>query len=220
MAPGTLRAAAWVATWPALAGAGPQAPLRVRSSEAAAPCVRSAAAAYGKPVDVQAGPLRDDAATADVLVAASGVEMTRALESGRAVQGTEVDVARIPWVLSVPRGNPEGLAALKDLSRPGIEVVVLGGPAAYQARRALGAVAPGRLRETTDAEVLRYARVAVVPLSLAGAGERIAVDLPALEARAAVAEGTPRAGEAAAFVRFLGAEEGQRAFAGCAAPAR
>jgi molybdate transport system substrate-binding protein len=169
-------------------------------------------------VDLQVGPLRD-ASAADVLVAASGVEMTRAIEGGKAVDGSEVAVARIPWVLSVPRGNPEGLSALADLARPGLDAVILAGPAAYQARKAVAGVAPGRLRESSDVATLRSARVALVPLSLAGAGDHIPVDLPPLEARAAVATGTSRSEEAAAFVRFLGSEEGQRAFAGCAVPA-
>ena len=86
-------------------------------------------------------------------------------------------------------------------------------------RRAVGELLPGKPRETADAGTLRSARVALVPLSLAGGGDHIPVDLPALETRAAVAKGTPRAEEAAAFVRFLGSEEGQRAFAGCAPPA-
>jgi ABC-type molybdate transport system substrate-binding protein len=190
----------------------------VRASEAAAPCVEAAAAAYSRPIALDVGALLDASPT-DVYVASSGVEMTRAVESGRAVDGSEVDVARIPWVLSVPRGNPEGLTALQDLARPGLDAVMLSGPAAYQARKAVGAVAPVKLRETADARTLRSARVALVPLSLAGGGDRIPVDLPALEARAAVAKGTARAEEAAAFVRFLGSEEGQRAFAGCAPPA-
>jgi hypothetical protein len=200
------------------AAQGKPAPLRVRASEAAAPCVAAAAAAYPRPIALEVGPLRDASAT-DVFVASSGVEMTRAVESGRAVDASVVDVARIPWVLSVPAGNPEGLRALQDLARPGLDAVMLGGPAAYQARKAVGEMAPDRLRESSDAGTLRSARVALVPLSLAGGGERIPVDLPALEARAAVAEGTPRADEALAFVRFLGSEPGQRAFAGCAPPA-
>jgi molybdate transport system substrate-binding protein len=215
MASGPLVAALLLA---AAAGAGEPAPLRVRASEAAAPCVEAAAAAYGKPVEVEAGPLRD-ATAADVFVASSGVEMTRVLESGRAEEAGAVDVARIPWVLSVARGNPEGIATLKDLARPGLDAVMLAGPAAYQARQAVSAVAPAKLRETADREALRSARVALVPLSLAGAGEHIPVDVPALEARAAVAKGTPREEEATAFVRFLGSEKGQRAFAGCAPPA-
>jgi accessory colonization factor AcfC len=193
------------------------APLRVRASEAAAPCVAAAASAYGKRIDVEVGPLRD-AAAADVLVASIGAEMTRAIEGGKARDGSEVAVARIPWVLSVPRGNPEGLSALGDLARPGLDAVMLSGPAAYQARKAVSEL-PAKLRESADVGTLRSARVALVPFSLAGTGDHIPVDLPALETSAAVALGTSRSEEAADFVRFLGSEEGQRAFAGCAPPA-
>src|SRR5262245_50128715 len=100
--------------------AGAEAPLKVRASEAVAPCVRAAATAWSGRVELEAGSLMA-ASAADVLVAASGVEMTRAVESGRALDGSEVEIARIPWVISVPRGNPEGVLALKDLARPGVD---------------------------------------------------------------------------------------------------
>jgi len=181
------------------------------------PCVAAAAKAYeassgGIKPTVQAGVLSDPG-DAEVLVASS-VEITRALEGGVAVDGTDVDIARIPWVLSVASGNPRRLRSLEDLDQPGLEVWVLGGPAAYEVRRALRAH-PARLRETQDGRVLRAAEVALVPLSLAGPGEHVPVDVAPIEARAAVASRAARSNAANAFVRYLGSEEGQRAFSTC-----
>jgi accessory colonization factor AcfC len=131
------------------------------------------------------------------------------------VDGSEVDVARIPWVLAVPAGNPRNLRALGDIAQTSLDVWVLGGPAAYEARRALGSLAPERVKEATDATLLRAAAVALVPLSLAGSGERIPVDVPPLVARAAVAVRSTRTTAAQEFVRFLASEAGQRAFTAC-----
>ncbi len=191
------------------------APVLVRASEAAAPCAGAAARAWGGPsrASVEAGDLRD-AGDADVLVG-SGVEITRAVESGRAVDSTETAVAKIPWVLSVAGGNPLKLGSLQDLGPKGVEVVVLGGPAAYEARRALAAHPPRSVHESTDARALRDAAVALVPLSLAGGGERIGVDVPAIVVRAAVTSGAPHPDAARAFVQFLGSGAGQKAFASC-----
>jgi ABC-type molybdate transport system substrate-binding protein len=200
-----------------LAAAGPAAVLKVRATEAVAPCVAAAARSYelasGERVVVETGRATDET-RADVL-ASSAVEMTRALESGRAVAGSEEDVARIPWVLSVQEGNPLGVSGLADLERPGVEVTVFAGPAAYEARRALRGRA---VRETSDAKALRAAPVALVPLSLAGPGPRLPVEVPAIEARAAVATSAGRPEAALAFVRFLASERGQDAFASCGEP--
>src|SRR2546426_1810665 len=125
--------AATLALGVAAAPSGP--PVRVRASDAAAPCVLAAAAAYTKaPVEVEAGSVQDALSSdADVLVA-SGVEITRAVEAGVAAVG-ETDVARIPWVLAMAAGGPTPVG-LADLSRD-VDVVILAGPAAYEARRAL-----------------------------------------------------------------------------------
>lgn len=216
-------ACAWLlalAGGPTCASAGgSEKALRVRASEAVAPCVAAAGRAYaaatGRLVSVETGSLRDPG-PAEVLVSANPVEMTRALEGGAAVEGSEVDVARIPWVLAVSPGNPLRLHGLADLGRPGLEVWILGGPAAYEARRALAAHPPERLQEATEAAALRSAAVALVPLSLAGGAERVAVDVPPLVAQAAVATRSARPEASRAFVRFLGEGAGQRAFAACA----
>lgn len=189
-------------------------PLRVRASEAAVPCVEAAARAYGgRPLAVETGALRD-AGAADVLVG-GGVEITRAIEGGGAIESTETDVARVPWVLSLTAGNPLGLGRLSDLT-PDVEVLVLAGPTAYEARRALASHPAERVHETSDTRALREAAVALVPLPLAGRGARVAVDLPPIAIRAAVAARSARAEAARAFVQFLGSEAGQRAFAACA----
>ena len=62
---------------------------------------------------------------------------------------------------------------------------------------------------------LREAAVALVPLSLAGAGERLAVDVPPIVVRAAVATEPARPADARALVAFLASEPGQKAFAAC-----
>jgi len=194
----------------------PAASLTVRASDAAAPCAAAAAEAYarttGRSVSVEAGVVTAPAPV-DVTVAFD-VEMTRVVEGGLAVDGSEKDVARVPWVLAVPAGNPAGIRGLDDIKRAA-EVWVLGGPAAHEARRAAAALAEGRLHESTDAATLRQANVALVPLSIAGRGERIAVDVRPLVAEAAVAAQSVRPDEARDFVAFLASEAGQKAFAAC-----
>ena len=189
--------------------------LRVRGTAAVAPCVTAASPSWpGGRVAVEAAGLRDPGPV-DVLVGAS-VEMTRALEGGGAVVNSDVDIAEIPWVLSVAAGNPLRVRSLADAREKGVEVVLLGGPVAYEARRALAGAGTSRVRESTDRQTLRSASVALLPLSLAGSGERIAVpEVPALRATAAVALGAAQPERAEQFVRFLGSEAGQRAFAAC-----
>ena len=192
-------------------------PLRVRASAALVPC--AAAAARGFPsarATVSAGGFRD-LAGADVFVGAD-VEVTRALESGAAALRSEADVASVPWVLAVRDGNPSGLGGTPDLARTGAEVWVLGGLAGYAARQALSGLDPERVQESEDPQALRAASVALVPLSLAGPGERLAADVPALVARAVVVEGSRRAEAARSFVTFLASEPGQRLFAACGSP--
>jgi hypothetical protein len=191
--------------------------LRVRASFVVAPCVEAAVAAWPGPhaaVQVEtAGP--SSPGPADVLVASS-VELTRALEGGTADEGTDVDVARVPWVMQVRSagGKVHGAA---DLATADIEVTVPDSPAAYEARRWAAAAGGGRVREA-GARELREAAVAVIPLSLAGTGERIAVDVPPLVVRAALALRPERPADARAFLAFLSSEPGQKAFAACPTP--
>ena len=188
----------------------------VRASEAVAPCVEAAAAHWpsgGVRVTVERGPL-GASKTVDVF-AGSAVEMTRAVESGAATEGSEVDLARIPWVLTVPAGNPDRLTSLSDLARSGHDVATLSGPEAYEARRALSAALRAeRIREVADRKSLEASGVSLVPLSLAH-GQTVSVDVPPLIARAAAAENARHAASAKAFLQFLGTDEGRRVFAEC-----
>jgi hypothetical protein len=194
--------------------------VQVRASEAVAPCVEAAAAKWpsGVRVTVERGSL---AASKGVdLFVGSAVEMTRAVETGAATEGSEVDLARIPWVLSVPAGNPDRLTGLSDLGRSGQEVATLSGPEAYEARRALkGALRAERIREVADRKGLEASGVSLVPLSLAR-GQTVSVDVPPLIARAAAAEGARHTDFARAFLQFLGTDEGRRVFAECGSPSR
>ena len=199
--------------------AAPAPALRVRATEAMAPCLAAATRAFtggsGSAPSVETGDLADP--TADVLVG-SAVEVTRALESGRAQNDSDVEVASVPWVLVLGEAAP-ALQSLKDVAAAGLEVEVPAGPASYEARRALAAAAAVRVRES-DAKALRKAGIALVPLSLAGPGRRIAVDVPALVAQAAVGARAASPEAARAFVEFLGGENGRRAFAECGGPSR
>jgi hypothetical protein len=201
--------AALVSLATAAAGA-PRPSVTVTASEIAAPCVRAAARAWPGAASLCAGP--QCATRADVLVL-SAVEMNRALESGRAVDGSDVDVARVPWVLAV-RGQAPEIKGLSDLGQDR-EVRLLGGPASYEARRALDRVGGAQVRETTDERELSSAAVALVPLPLARGARQVAVDVPPVVVRAAVAASSRRQEPASAFVRFLGSEAGQRAFSAC-----
>ncbi len=191
--------------------------LRVRSSAIATPCVTAVGQAWeargGRTVSVETGGLRDEGAW-DVLVGSS-VELTRALEGGEADIETDVDIATIPWVLHLPSGGDVG--TLSDLARANVEIVMPAGAASYEARRALAEQGAARVLETTDAARLRSAPVALVPLSLAGAGKRLSVDVPPIRVGAAVGSRARHAADAAAFVRYLGSEGGQQVFATCSA---
>jgi hypothetical protein len=189
--------------------------LRVRSSSVSVRCVEAVARTWeaqgGRAVSVEAGGLRD-AGRWDVLVG-SGVELTRALEGGDADLTSDVEIARIPWVLHLPAGGD--VHALSDLVRSDVEIVMPAGAAAYEARRALAEEGAARVVETTDTARLHSAPVALVPLSLAGVGRLIEVDVPPIPVGAAVGIRARHVEDATAFVRYLGSEGGQQVFATC-----
>lgn len=191
--------------------------LRVRASPIATPCVEAAGQAWeargGRSVSVETGGLRDRGAW-DVLVG-SGVELTRALEGGEADLATDVDIATIPWVLRLPSGGD--VSSLSDLARSNVEIVMPAGAASYEARRALAEHGAARVLETTDSARLQSAPVALVPLSLAGPGKRVSVDIPPIRVSAALGMRTRHGVDAAAFVSYLGSEDGQQVFATCSA---
>jgi hypothetical protein len=213
-----MRRAVWgVVCAGVIAASAQAADLRVRATEIVAPCVRSAGAQYltlsGQRVLIETGPVRHPGPV-DVVVG-SDVEMTRALEGGDAVIGSEEALARIPWVIvQAPSSGPK-ISSLAELGR-GAEVTLMGGPAAYEARRALSARGV-KLREATDPAQLKAAPVAVVPLSLAGSGSHLATDIPPIPVSAAVVEGAVGDG-GSKFIHFLISPKGQSAFSSCAAP--
>ncbi len=188
------------------------APPVVRASPLIAPCVEAAARAYRvSGVQVEVGTVAD-AERGDLLVG-SAVEVTRALETGTALVDSDVDVARIPWVLRVPEGNPDAVLDLDDALRRDLEVVVPTGPGAHEAQRVVAG--RGRVREVAGSEALRGASRALVPLSLRGPGHVIPTHVRPLEARAAVRAGSTQGVAARAFLQFLVSPDGQAAFAAC-----
>lgn len=182
--------------------------VRVRADDVASGCLVSALKA-----DAGRGALTGAAEAADALVA-TAAEITRAVESGAAVEGSEVAIARIPFVLVVPAGNPLGLRGLEDVGRAGGELAVSDLPAAHEARRAAEFAAPGRVRPAGAARA-RSATLALVPLSLAGAGDRLATGLRPLEIRGVVLATARDPQAARELLRRLAAAPAQDAFAAC-----
>ena len=204
--------AAVAASFALLAAAPGAGPLHVRASALVAPCVEAAGHAWPAPhpaVDVDATGLFERG-PADAFVA-SAVELTRALESGRAEIGTDADVARVPWVVQTRAGGP-AIRNAADLA--GVEVAVPNSPAAFEAVRWARAATGGRARSASAREI-REAAVVLVPLSLAIAGDRIGVDVPSIVVRAALASAPAREADARAFLAFLVSAPGQKAFAAC-----
>jgi len=188
--------------------------LRVRSASVSAPCVEAVGMAWGGgAVSVETGSLRDGGDW-DVLVGSS-VETNRALEAGDAVIDSDVDVALIPWVLSLASSGD--VHALADVVRSGAEILVPAGAASYEARRALAEEGTARVVETDDRARLGSAPVALVPVSLAGPGRQVEVDVRPIRVVAAVGIRTRSARDAQAFVEFLGSKAGQDVFAACGA---
>ena len=192
--------------------------LRVRTTSAVAPCLAPVVRAYeaGGParVALETGELRALEGPIDLLVG-SAIELTHAIESGEGLDATQVAVARIPWVVVVAPEAGVKIERLADLGRAGLEVSVLGGPAGYEARRALAEVRAGHVRESQDLSELKHAPLSLVPLSLAGAGEQVKVDVAPLAAYAAVATRSLQRATAERFLAFLSSEAGQQAFAAC-----
>jgi hypothetical protein len=194
--------------------AAPVPPLRVRTTAVAAPCVQSALRAFAAPaggVAVDVGSVVTPG-PGDVLVA-SAVELTRALETGTAEANTDVDIARVPWVLQA-RGGARPIRGAKDLEGSRVEVAVPAIPAAYEAFR-WAAKTTGTPARTANARELREAPVTLVPLSLAVPGDRFGVDLPSVVIRAALGIEPSRRAEAQAFLTFLASPAGKEAFAAC-----
>ena len=187
--------------------------LRLRTSEAFAPCLTPAVQAFsresGLSVVVDVGDL-DPALGADVLIGDDS-EMTRLLEGGIAELETSFDLGSLPWVLVVPAGSPAG--ALSALAPE--RVAVMGGRASRAARESLQGMPAERVRVSRDADELRRARYALVPRSLAGPGEQRASGVRPLMAVTAVVAGAPHPFGARALLTFLRSERARRVLASC-----
>jgi hypothetical protein len=189
----------------------PKAPLVVRASEAALPCVAPALAASGAPnVRVVAGAVRQSG-PADVLVGSS-TEVDRALESGLAFADSDESLGEVAWVLLGSEGPVT--RSLADLGASGTEVLVPAGPEADEARR-LVARAGVRIRERALSDVTA-APLAVVPSWVTDAARGARLGVRPLRIRAAVSRGAADADGARAVVRRLAGEAARRAFARCA----
>jgi hypothetical protein len=195
--------------------AAPAEAVHVRASAAFAACLAPAIDAFrratGVPVTLttaEPDPLQD----AD-LVVGDDLEMTRLLEGGGADAATAVDLGQVPWVVVVPEGSPAGSVS-SFATGP---IAVLAGRAGREARASLAA-APGRLEVVDAPDILRSARHALVPRSLAGAGERRRAGVRPLVATAALVAGSPRAASARRLLAFLSADAGRKALGGCFDP--
>jgi molybdate transport system substrate-binding protein len=65
-----------------------------------------------------------EGAPADVLASANRTQMNNVIKSGQVISGTERVFVRNRLVVVYPKDNPGGLAALKDLAKPGLKVVL------------------------------------------------------------------------------------------------
>ena len=148
---------------------------------------------------------------ADVVVGDDS-ELTRALESGTVDLATATDIGTIPWVFVSPSGSGDLHAAAARADR----VVVLAGRLARKARAAFGSGIA--IHPTPDSSELRAAPYALVPRSLAGAGQRRTVDVPPLLGVAAVVTDSAQVFAARRLVAFLGSASARSAGGGCLSP--
>jgi hypothetical protein len=204
--------------------AGPiPAPLRVKASPAAAPCVAAAAALYqrttGRKLDVETAALFDAASTAgaDVVVAADQ-ELNRIIEGGATHPDLDVDVARIPWVLA--GASATGETSPRSLGQTTTRVRIMGGVVGRDAsrslaRQGLARARVARLREPLAPLRLEAGETAIVPLSLAGSFPVQSLDIPPLTARALGVRASVRTDAIRAFLDFLVSEKGNAAFRAC-----
>jgi hypothetical protein len=209
----------------AVAFATPAAPrakgaLVVKASPVARPCVLAAAATIGpsatrvtvEPADIGAV---DSAAGADVVVAAQE-ELTRVIEGGASMPEAESEIGRIPWVLVAPSGSPS--PDLQSLARTDATVRVPRGAIARHARASLETLPPGRVRSVRAEEGAvepRAGELALVPLSLAGAGAVTATRVPPVLVIAVGVRTSRQPDAARAFVEFLASGPGNAAFRAC-----
>ncbi|WP_435795325.1 molybdate ABC transporter substrate-binding protein [Micromonospora taraxaci] len=93
-------------------------------------------------------------APADVFASAAGANMTTVTQAGNA-DGTPSIFARNQLVIAVPRGNPEGVAGLADLGKPGLKVALCAQqvPCGAAARAALDAAGVALTPATLEQDV-------------------------------------------------------------------
>ena len=182
----------------------------VRASETFAPLLEPALAAFTRETGVRATlEVRppDPAAGAD-LVVGDDLELRRVLEGGTADVSTAFDLGYVPWVLVAPAGAPAGVRAAAEQAD---RLFVLGGALGRDARKAIGAQLPAdRLRITSDRAELRAARYALVPRTLAGAGEQRPAGVRPLVAVAAAVTDSANPAGARQLLAFLRSARGQR----------
>jgi hypothetical protein len=182
--------------------------LNVRASAAFAPCVAPVVQSFERTTGLRAAlhvGLPAPAGDADVVIGDDS-EMTRLLEGGAASLATAVDLGAMAWV----HVAPEGLAA----AAAGGPIAVLGGAAGRDAR-ALLSRSGAALVITTDADELRRASVALVPISLAGTGARRPADVEPLRATAAEIAGARNGVAARRFLAFLRTPDARSAVDRC-----
>lgn len=63
-------------------------------------------------------------APADVFASANNTQMNNATKAGRIISGTQNTFVRNRLVVVFPKDNPAGIQALKDLTKPGLKLVM------------------------------------------------------------------------------------------------
>lgn len=187
--------------------------LRLRTSEAFAPCLAPAVEAFsresGLSVAIDVGDL-DPPRGADVVIG-DDAEMTRMLEGGVADLATSFDLGSLPWVMVVPAGSPAGSLSAMGADR----VSVMGGRASRAARESLQAIPAERVRVSRDPSELRRARYALVPRSLAGPGEPRPSGVRPLMAVVAMITDSRHPDGARALLAFLRGDRARRLLTPC-----
>jgi len=192
--------------------------VRVRASEAFAPCLAPALDAFTRETAV---PARlevkdpDPAAGADVVVGDDS-ELRRVLEGGTADLATAFDLGTLPWVFVAPESAP---ADVKAAAAGADRVAVLGGRLGRRARASLGRLPADRLLSTGDPAELRRAAYALVPRSLAGPGVQRPAGVHPLVAVAAAVAGSANPSGARGLLAFLKSPRGREVLSSCLSPA-
>jgi hypothetical protein len=203
---------------PAIAVGGE--PLRVKASPVTSACVEAVVAAYrshtGRAVVVDAAAVEaPDAGRGYDVVVGADEELTRVLEGGSAHPDHDVDVARVPWVLL---GATPGTQARKALAASSAKVRVVDGPVGLEGRSWLRRTG----RATVSGGVARGGPVqldagemALVPASMAGLAEGVAVDVPPVVVRAVGMRASRQTAGIVDFLAFMETGPGNAAFCAC-----